>query len=331
MPIEVIVVLIFAVILVVVVMSLSIKVVHQSTVCIVERFGKYQRTLEVGIHFVVPFIDKVRTKISLKEKVGDFDPQPVITRDNVTMQIDTVVYYRITDPYSFTYNVEHPMDAIENITATTLRNIIGDLELDQTLTSRDTINLKMRAIIDEATDPWGIKITRVELKNILPPRDIQEAMEKQMRAEREKRQTILRAEGEKSAAILCAEGEKDAAILRAEAEKQASIARAQGQALALREIFEAQAAGIKMINDAYPSTAFLTLKGYEALEKIASSPSSKLIVPSDLQNVTGYIASIAEVLKADRPKETPNLGTKPKETSNTSNTPNIPTKSKETK
>lgn len=274
----------------------SIVVVSQASTVIVQRLGKYSRTLGAGIHFITPIIEKKVSTVSLKEKVADFPPQPVITKDNVTMQIDTVVYFAITDPKLYTYGVEHPMQAIENLTATTLRNIIGDLELDQTLTSRDTINQQMRLILDEATDPWGIKINRVELKNILPPKDIQEAMEKQMRAERQKREAILTAEGKKEAAILTARGEKESAILRAEAKKVSTITEAEGQAEALLKVYQAQAEGIKAINDANPNSAYLTLKGYEALEKIAHSESTKLVIPTEISNVTGLITAMKEVV-----------------------------------
>ena len=264
-----------------------IVIVPQAATVIVQRLGKYSRTLSAGIHFLTPFIEKRVSTVSLKEKVADFPPQPVITEDNVTMQIDTVVYFQITDPKLYTYGVERPMQAIENLTATTLRNLIGDLELDQTLTSRDTINQQMRLILDEATDPWGIKINRVELKNILPPKDIQEAMEKQMRAERQKREAILKADGEKQAAILSAQGEKEAAILKAEAARIAMVTEAEGKAEALLKVYEAQAKGIKMINNAHPDAAYVTLKGYESLEKVANGQSTKIIIPSELQNVAG--------------------------------------------
>lgn len=269
----------------------SIKIVRQSTAVIVERLGKFHRLMNTGIHFIVPFIDKcVGKPISLKERVADFAPQPVITKDNVTMQIDTVVYFQVTDAKLFTYGVESPIRAIENLTATTLRNLVGELELDGTLTSRDTVNSKMRMILDEATDPWGIKINRVELKNILPPRDIQQAMEKQMRAERERREAILRAEGEKRSNILVAEGEKEALILRAEAKKAAMIAEAEGTAQA-----------IKMINDANPNAAYLTLKGYDALKVLADGNATKIVVPSEIQNVTGLLASLKSVVEEDKP------------------------------
>ena len=265
---------------------MGIKIVQQSNAITVERLGKYHRTLETGIHMIIPFIDRCGHIISLKEQVADFLPQPVITKDNVTMQIDTVVYFQVVDPKLYMYGVERPLNAIENLTATTLRNIVGELELDETLTSRDVVNEKMRLILDEATDPWGIKINRVELKNILPPRDIQEAMEKQMRAERERREAILRAEGEKKSNILVAEGEKAAAILRAEAQKIALETEAEGQANA-----------IKLIIDAKPDTAYITLQGYEALKALADGQSTKIIVPSDIQNVASLFTSVAETLK----------------------------------
>ncbi|MBO7369389.1 MAG: SPFH/Band 7/PHB domain protein, partial [Clostridia bacterium] len=249
----------------------AIVVVPQATTVIIQRLGKYSRTLSAGFNLIIPILERKVATVSLKEKVADFLPQPVITKDNVTMQIDTVVYYAITDPKLYTYGVEKPMQAIENLTATTLRNLIGDLELDQTLTSRDTINQQMRLILDEATDPWGIKVNRVELKNILPPKDIQEAMEKQMRAERQKREAILTAEGKKEAAILTAQGEKESAILRAEAKKISTITEAEGQAEALLRVYQAQAEGIKAINEANPNAAYLSLKGYEALEKVSRS------------------------------------------------------------
>ncbi|MBQ9103727.1 MAG: SPFH/Band 7/PHB domain protein [Clostridia bacterium] len=272
-----------------IVLIASIKIVRQSTALVIERLGKFHRLLHTGIHMIIPFIDRsVGGPISLKERVADFAPQPVITKDNVTMQIDTVVYFQVTDAKLFTYGVESPIRAIENLTATTLRNLVGELELDGTLTSRDTVNSKMRIILDEATDPWGIKINRVELKNILPPKDIQQAMEKQMRAERERREAILRAEGEKRSNVLVAEGEKEAMILRAEAKKAAMIAEAEGTASA-----------IKMINDANPNAAYITLKGYDALKVLADGNSTKIIVPSELQNVTGLLASLKAVVEPD--------------------------------
>lgn len=280
----------------------SIIIVSQAHTVIIQKLGKYSKTLNAGFHMIIPIIEKKIANVSLKEKVADFPPQPVITKDNVTMQIDTVVYFQITDPKLYTYGVEHPMQAIENLTATTLRNLIGDLELDQTLTSRDTINQKMRIILDEATDPWGIKVNRVELKNILPPKDIQEAMEKQMRAERQKREAILKADGEKQAAILSAEGEKESAILRAEAKRIAMVTEAEGQAQAIIKVYEAQAKGIELINNANPNAAYLTLKGYESLEKVADGKSTKIIVPSNLQNITGLLASLKETLTDEKNK-----------------------------
>jgi regulator of protease activity HflC (stomatin/prohibitin superfamily) len=283
-----------------IILSLCVRIVRQSTAIVVERIGKFHRVYGTGIVFLLPFFDRVAQKVSLKERVADFAPQPVITKDNVTMQIDTVVYFSITDPKLFAYGVERPLNAIENLTATTLRNIIGDLELDETLTSRDTINSKMRAILDEATDPWGIKVNRVELKNILPPRDIQDAMEKQMRAERERREAILRAEGEKKAAILTAEGSKESVILRAEAARQAAVAEAQGKAEALRVVFSAQADAVRMMNEANPSASYITLEGFKALEKLGDGQATKLIIPSEIQNVTGLIASLSEVLSSNK-------------------------------
>lgn len=280
----------------------GIRMVRQSTAVTVERLGKYHRTLETGIHFLIPFIDRASAPVTLKEMVADFKPQPVITKDNVTMQIDTVVYFQITDPKLFTYGVDHPLNAIENLTATTLRNIVGELELDETLTSRDTVNAKMRAILDEATDPWGIKINRVELKNILPPRDIQEAMEKQMRAERERREAILKAEGEKKSTILVAEGEKQSEILRAEAEKEAAILRAEAQKQTLIKEAEGTASAIKLIIEAHPDNAYLTLQGFEALKVLADGQATKIIVPSEIQNVAGLLTSITETIKTDTPK-----------------------------
>ncbi|MEA4822012.1 MAG: stomatin-like protein [Erysipelotrichales bacterium] len=276
---------------------MSIRIVRQSTALVIERLGSFNRVAHTGVAFVIPIVDRVAQTVSLKERVADFAPQPVITKDNVTMQIDTVVYFQITDPKLFAYGVERPLNAIENLTATTLRNIIGDLELDETLTSRDTINIKMRVILDEATDPWGIKVNRVEVKNILPPRDIQDAMEKQMRAERERRESILRAEGEKKAAILTAEGLKESMILKAEASKQASITEAEGKAIALKTLYEAQATAIKLINDAKPSTSYLTLESFKALEKVAEGQATKLIIPSEIQNLAGLLASASEVIK----------------------------------
>ena len=287
------------ILVVLIVVIRSIIIVPQASTVIIERLGKYRKTLEAGFHLIVPIIERKVNSVTLKEKVADFPPQPVITKDNVTMQIDTVVYFQITDSKLYTYGVERPLSAIENLTATTLRNLIGDLELDQTLTSRDTINHKMRSILDEATDPWGIKVNRVELKNILPPRDIQEAMEKQMRAERQKREAILQADGEKQAAILSAQGEKEAAILRAEAKKTAMIKEAEGQAEALLRVYEAQAKGIQLINSSNPSSSYLTLKGFESLEKVANGNATKLIIPSEIQNITGLLASLKEAISDD--------------------------------
>ncbi len=290
-------VLIALIIVVLIVVALTIRIVPQSNAYVVERLGAYNRTCNVGLHILIPFFDRVANRVSLKEQVVDFAPQPVITKDNVTMQIDTVVYFQITDPKLFTYGVVRPINAIENLTATTLRNIIGDLELDETLTSRDIINTKMRSILDEATDPWGIKVHRVEVKNIIPPRDIQEAMEKQMRAERERREAILQAEGKKQAAILTAEGEKEAVVLKAQAEKEAAIARAEGQAEALRLVYEAQAKGIHYINDAKPTQGYITLQGFRALEKVADGQSTKIIIPSELQGLAGTATTLAELFK----------------------------------
>ena len=280
----------------IIVLARCIVIVPQAHTVIVQRLGKYHKTLQAGFHMLAPIIDSKAKVVSLKETVADFKPQPVITKDNVTMQIDTVVYFQITDPKLYTYGVDNPLNAIENLSATTLRNLIGDLELDQTLTSRDTINQRMRLILDEATDPWGIKVNRVELKNILPPRDIQEAMEKQMRAERQKREAILTAEGEKQAAILTAEGKKEAAILNAEATRIQAVKEAEGQAEAILRIAEAQAEGIRRINEANPNPGYLTLKGFEALEKVAEGQSTKIVVPSDIANVTGLLASLKETL-----------------------------------
>ena len=275
-----------------------IKIVPQATTFIIERLGTYKTTWDTGLHLKVPFIDKVAKKISLKEKVADFAPQAVITKDNVTMQIDTVVFYQIIDPKLYTYGIERPIIAIENLSATTLRNIIGDLELDQTLTSRDIINTRMREILDEATDPWGIKVNRVELKNIIPPKEIQQAMEKQMKAEREKREKILIAEGEKESAIRVAEGEKEAAILRADAKKEAQIREAEGQAQAILEIQEATAKGLQMIKDVGADDGLIAIKGLEALEKVGQGSSTKIIIPSDLQGIAGLATTIKEVAKS---------------------------------
>lgn len=288
----------------------NIKVVPQSYAFVIERLGAYLTTWDVGLHLKIPFIDRIVSVVTLKEQVVDFKPQPVITKDNVTMQIDTVVYYQITDPKMYTYGVDHPMAAIENLTATTLRNIIGDLELDQTLTSRDTVNTKMRSILDEATDPWGIKINRVELKNIIPPREIQDAMEKQMKAERERREAILRAEGEKKSAILVAEGQKEAVVLQAEANKQAvildaearkeaAVREAEGQAEAILKVQQATAEGLRMLNEANPSQPVLAIKSLEAFAKAADGKATKIIIPSDIQGLAGIATSVAELFKND--------------------------------
>ena len=283
-------------IVLIIILIANVKIVPQAHAYIIERFGGYHTTWGVGLHIKIPFIDKIAKKVNLKEHVVDFPPQPVITEDNVTMQIDTVVYYQITDPKLFTYGVERPMMAIENLTATTLRNIIGDMELDETLTSRDTVNTSMRSILDEATDPWGIKINRVELKNIIPPREIQDAMERQMKAERERRESILRAEGEKKSAILMAEGEKEAAILRAEAKKQSAIREAEGEAEAIITVQKAVAEGIKQINEANPCDAYIAMKSLESFEKAADGKATKIIVPSNIQGIAGLAASIKEVM-----------------------------------
>lgn len=294
------------IILVILVIS-NIKIVPQAHAYVIERLGAYSGTWGVGVHLLIPFIDRVAKRVTLKEQVVDFKPQPVITKDNVTMQIDTVVYFQITDPKLYTYGVELPMSAIENLTATTLRNIIGDMELDESLTSRDVINTKMRSILDDATDPWGIKVNRVELKNIIPPAGIREAMEKQMKAERERREAILRAEGEKKSAILVAEGEKAAAILKAEAEKESQILKAEaekesairiaeGEAQAILSVQEAEARGISMLNEAAPSKAVITIKSLSAFEKAADGKATKIIIPSEIQGVAGLAAGIKEIL-----------------------------------
>ena len=274
-----------------------IRIVQQARAYVIEFLGAYKTTWNVGIHFKLPFVERIAKVVSLKEQVADFPPQPVITKDNVTMQIDTVVYFQITDPKLFTYGIEQPMVAIENLSATTLRNIIGDLELDQCLTSRDIINSKMRSILDEATDPWGIKVNRVELKNILPPKEIQNAMEKQMKAERERRESILRAEGEKRAAILEAEGEKESAILRADAKKQQQILEAEGQAEAILKVQTATAEGIRLINEAAPSEAVIKLKAMEAFASAANGQATKIIIPSEIQSVAGLAAGLMESVK----------------------------------
>ena len=307
MPIGLIAIAVLAVIVLLIIIS-NIHIVQQSRAYVIERLGAFSKVWQVGIHVKVPFIERVAKKVSLKEQVLDYPPQPVITKDNVTMQIDTVVYYQITDPKLYTYGVERPMMAMETLTATTLRNIIGDLELDQTLTSRDVINTKMRAILDEATDPWGIKVNRVELKNILPPQDIQNSMEKQMKAERDRRQAILQAEGTKRSQILVAEGEKEAAILRAdaekqaailkaEAEKQAAILRADGEAQAIMAVQKAMADSLALLNEKAPNDQVLRLKALEAMQKVADGKATKIIIPSELQGYAGLASGIVETVK----------------------------------
>ena len=303
--------LVILIVLILLLIVSNIQVVQQSRAYVVERLGAYSATWGVGLHLKIPFIERVVKKVSLKEQVADFDPQPVITKDNVTMQIDTVIYFQITDPKLYTYGVEHPMNAIENLTATTLRNIIGDMELDQSLTSRDVINAKMRSILDEATDPWGIKVNRVELKNILPPKEIQNAMEKQMKAERERRESILQAEGAKQSQILVAEGEKqsavlraeaerEAAILRAEAERQAAILKAEGEAEAIRKVQQALADSIKMLNEANPNDQVVKIKALEAYEKAADGQATKIIIPSEIQSLAGLAASFKGLLEDEK-------------------------------
>lgn len=311
--------LLIILLVVIIILASSIRVVRQATACVIERFGTYQTTWGVGFHVKWPIIDKIAREVSLKEQVADFPPQPVITKDNVTMRIDTVLFFQITDPKLYCYGVEYPIAAIENLTATTLRNIIGDLELDQTLTSRETINVKMRATLDEATDPWGIKVNRVELKNIIPPAAIQEAMEKQMKAERERREQILRAEGEKRSAVLISEGEKEAKILKAEAEKEAAILaaeaekqaqilraeadrearikRAEGDAEAIIKVQQAEADGIRMLNEAAPSREVLTIRSLEAFKSAADGKATKLIIPSDIAGVAGLASALTETVK----------------------------------
>lgn len=299
-------ILIAILILIIIVVISNIKIVPQAHCYVVERLGAYSASWGVGLHFKIPFIERIAKNVTLKEQVVDFPPQPVITKDNVTMQIDTVVYFEITDPKLYTYGVELPMSAIENLTATTLRNIIGDMELDESLTSRDVINTKMRSILDEATDPWGIKVNRVELKNIIPPAGIREAMEKQMKAERERREAILIAEGEKKSAVLVAEGQKESAILKAEAEKAAQILKAEaekesqiriaeGEAAAIRNIQQATADGIRMLNEAAPGEAVLAIKGLEAFERAADGKATKIIIPSEIQGLAGLATSVKEL------------------------------------
>ena len=309
------VIILLVIVIVLGILASNIKVVQQSKAVVVERLGAFRAVWGVGLHLKVPFIERVAKTVSLKEQVVDFAPQPVITKDNVTMQIDSVVYFQITDPKLYTYGIENPMSAIENLTATTLRNIIGDLELDQTLTSRDHINTKMRALLDEATDPWGIKVNRVELKNIMPPRDIQESMEKQMRAERERREAILQAEGQKQSQILVAEGEKQSAILRADAAKQAAILQAEGakqakileaeaEAEAIMKVQQATADAIRLINEAAPGQGVLTIKALEAFQAAANGKATKIIIPSELQGIAGLAAAAKTVFDTEDPKAT---------------------------
>ena len=290
---------IILIVLIILILASNIKVVQQSKAYVVERLGAFHAVWGVGIHFKVPFLEKVAKVVSLKEQVVDFAPQPVITKDNVTMQIDTVIYFQITDPKLYTYGVEHPMSAIENLTATTLRNIIGELELDQTLTSRDVVNTKMRSILDEATDSWGIKVNRVELKNIMPPRDIQESMEKQMRAERERREAILQAEGQKQSQILVAEGEKQSLILRAEAAKEAAIKKAEGEAEAILKVQQATAEALKLLNEAAPNDQVVKIKALEAFQAAADGKATKIIIPSEIQGLAGLCASAKALLESD--------------------------------
>ena len=294
---------IILIVLVILVLATNIKVVQQSKAYVIERLGAFHSVWGVGIHFKVPFIEKVAKAVSLKEQVVDFAPQPVITKDNVTMQIDTVLYFQITDPKLYTYGVEHPMSAIENLTATTLRNIIGDLELDQSLTSRDIINSKMRAILDEATDPWGIKVNRVELKNIIPPREIQDAMEKQMKAERERREAILQAEGQKQSQILVAEGEKQSVILRADAARQAAIMKAEGEAEAIMKVQQATAEALKLLNEANPNEQVVKIRALEAFQAAADGKATKIIIPSEIQGLAGLCASAKAVFDGVEPNK----------------------------
>jgi regulator of protease activity HflC (stomatin/prohibitin superfamily) len=291
------------IVLILLIIIKNICIVQQAKAFVIERLGAYHTTWTVGLHFKIPLIERVAKVVSLKEQVADFKPQPVITKDNVTMQIDTVVYFEITDPKLYTYGEEHPMLALENLATTTLRNIIGDMELDQTLTSRDTINSKMRIILDEATDPWGIRVNRVELKNIIPPREIQEAMEKQMKAERERREAILRAEGEKRSAILVAEGERESQILKAEARKQAQILEATGQAEAILTVQRAVAEGIKLINEANPSDAFIKIRSLEAFTAAADGKATKIIIPSEIQAIAGLATGLKEIIATPTEKE----------------------------
>ena len=307
--------MIFVIILLVIIIAVAgscIRIVPQARAYVVEFLGAYKTTWSRGLYFKIPFFERVARNVNLKEQVIDFPPQPVITKDNVTMQIDTVIFFQITDPKLYCYGVENPISAIENLTSTSLRNIIGDMELDETLTSREVINAKMGTSLDEATDPWGIKVNRVEVKNIIPPRDIQEAMEKQMRAERERRESILRAEGEKRSNILTAEGEKEAMVLRANAKKEAMIAEAEGQARAMERIYEAQACGIEMIKNANPTKEYLSLKSLETYEKMADGKATKIVVPSEMQNMASFLTSAREILVDDAAKDALEEVIKPK-------------------
>ena len=305
--------IIILIVVILVILARCIRVVQQSKAYVIERLGAFHAVWSVGLHFKLPFIDRIQRVVSLKEQVADFPPQPVITKDNDTMQIDTVLYYQITDPKLYAYGVENPMNAIENLTATTLRNIIGELELDQSLTSRDVINARMRSILDEATDPWGIKVNRVELKNILPPKDIQNAMEKQMRAERERRESILQAEGQKQSQILVAEGEKESRILRADAEKQARIMEAEAEATAILRVNEAKASSLKMLNEACPTDAVIRIKALEAFQAAADGKATKIIIPSEIQGLAGLAEGIVETVKRTEPEnKTPTPPVSPK-------------------
>ena len=303
--------LIILIVVVLVILARCIRIVQQSRAYVIERLGAFHTVWGVGLHFKIPFIDRVLRVVSLKEQVADFPPQPVITKDNVTMQIDTVLYFQITDPKLYAYGVENPMNAIENLTATTLRNIIGELELDQSLTSRDIINARMRSILDEATDPWGIKVNRVELKNILPPKDIQNAMEKQMRAERERRESILQAEGQKQSQILVAEGEKESRVLRADGEKQARIMQAEAEAAAIQRVNEALAASLKLLNEACPNDQVIKLKALEAFRAAADGRATKIIIPSEIQGLAGLAEGVFETVKRPEAPKKPTAPTPP--------------------
>ncbi|HCW79631.1 MAG TPA: peptidase [Ruminococcaceae bacterium] len=305
---QAIIILIIIAILIITILAVNIRVVPQAHAFVIERLGTYRLTWGTGLHVKIPFFDKISKKVSLKEQIIDFPPQPVITKDNVTMQIDTVVYFQVTDPKLFAYGVERPLSAIESLSATTLRNIIGEMELDRTLTSRDIINVKIRTVLDEATDAWGIKVNRVELKNIIPPREIQESMEKQMKAERERRAKILTAEGEKSSAILVAEGEKESTILRADAAKEARIRQAQGEAEAITLVQQAIAGSVKILNEANPSQSVIALKSLEAFGKAADGKATKIIIPSNIQSLAGLAASLKEIVVDDVKQEPSSSG-----------------------